>query len=193
MSDLCTAERLTTLPAAASSPGLRSAWSATLDNLRADVADAVAGPLAHRERRVAAALAPYLGAAGLLADSDCRCSPERYLRHLLHAAPDYTILALVWRPRQMSPVHGHRTWCAFGLHQGWMVESLYAPGAPETPQGGKPLGCVQLRQGDVGHAPAAPHAAHRLANLGTQTAISIHVYGAAYDRLGEEVNQVWSD
>jgi predicted metal-dependent enzyme (double-stranded beta helix superfamily) len=185
MIDLCTAERAATLPHA---PGPRR-WTATLDNLRADVAEAVAGPLAHRERRVALALAPYLGIPDLLADSDRRCSPERYLRHLLHAGPGYTILALVWRPRQMSPVHGHRTWCAFGLHQGWMVESLYSPLSP----GGEPRDCRQFRSGDTSHSPADPDAAHRLANLGTQTAISIHVYGAAYDRLGEEVNQVWSD
>ena len=161
----------------------------SLDELRIDVAAAAKGPLAQRHGRVAMALAPYLGRPDLLSDSACQCSPDRYLRHLLHAGPDYTILALVWRPRQMSPVHGHRTWCAFGLHQGWMVESFYEPGS----HGGEPQGCVQRRAGDISHSPAEPNEAHRLANLGTKNAISIHVYGAPYDRLGAEVNQVWSD
>jgi hypothetical protein len=161
----------------------------SLDQLCADVADAVAGPLIGRDRRVGYALEPFLGLPGLLSDSACRCSEERYVRHLLHAATGYTILAVVWRPRQMSPVHTHQTWCAFGVHRGWMVESFFAPG----PQGPAPRGCAQRRQGDVNFAPADPNAVHRLANLGTETAISIHVYGAPYDRLGDHVNQVWAD
>jgi 3-mercaptopropionate dioxygenase len=46
--------------------------------------------------------------------------------------------------------------------------------------------------GDASHAVAAPDVIHRLANLGTETAVSIHVYGARYDRLGEQVNHVWA-
>jgi predicted metal-dependent enzyme (double-stranded beta helix superfamily) len=111
------------------------------------------------------------------------------MRHLLHAGDDYTILALVWRPRQMSAVHGHRTWCAFGLHRGWMVETFYAPRSLAT----EPRGCVQRWVGDTSHSDTDPDTAHRLANLGTETAISIHVYGAPYDRLGDEVNQIWAD
>jgi predicted metal-dependent enzyme (double-stranded beta helix superfamily) len=168
-----------------------AAWqSATsLDNLCANVADAVAGPLNGRDRRVGLALEPYLGLPDLLNDTACQCSAERYVRHLLHAGTDYTILALVWRPRQMSPVHAHQTWCVFGIHRGWMVETLFSPGA----QGVEPRGCGQRQAGDVSHAPADPNAVHRLANLGTETAISIHVYGAPYDRLGDQVNRIWAD
>jgi 3-mercaptopropionate dioxygenase len=165
----------------------RSATS--LDDLCAGVAAAVAGPLAGRDHRVGHALEPYLGLPDLLGGSACHCSAERYVRHLLYAAPDYTILALVWRPRQMSPVHAHQTWCAFGVHRGWMVEAFFSPGS----QGAVPRCCVQRRQGDISHAPADPSAVHRLANLGTETAISIHVYGAPFDRLGDQVNQVWAD
>jgi 3-mercaptopropionate dioxygenase len=168
-----------------------AAWpSATsLDNLCADVAYAVAGPLAGRDRRVGVALEPHLGLPDLLDDSACQCSTERYVRHLLHAGTDYTILALVWRPRQMSPVHAHQTWCALGVHRGWMVESFFSPGTQRV----VPRGCVQRQEGDISHAPADSNAVHRLANLGTETAISIHVYGAPYDRLGEQVNQVWAE
>jgi predicted metal-dependent enzyme (double-stranded beta helix superfamily) len=52
---------------------------------------------------------------------------------------------------------------------------------------------VQRRVGDTSHAPADPDAVHRLANLGTETAISIHVYSGPYDRLGDQVNQFWAD
>jgi predicted metal-dependent enzyme (double-stranded beta helix superfamily) len=138
---------------------------------------------------VAEAIRFYLGRADLLDDDACRCSPDRYVRHLLHAGTDYTILAIVWRPRQMSPVHGHRTWCALGLHRVSMVETFFTPAA----HGAVPAMSVQRRAGDVSHDAADPASAHRLANLGTQTAISIHVYGAPYDRLGNDVNTIWAD
>ena len=168
------------------SGGHEPASGARLASLCVDVADAVTGPLLQRDRRVAAALAPYLGLPDLLDGSVCECSPDRYVRHLLHAAADYTVLALVWRPGQMSPVHGHRTWCALGLHHGHLIETFFTPEAV-------PAGCVLRGAGDVSHGSADEETLHRLANLGTQTAISIHVYGAAYDRLGDSVNRIWED
>ena len=64
--------------------------------------------------------------------------------------------------------------------------------APST-RGPVPQGCAPRRAGDVNQAAADPDAIHRLANLGTETAISLHVYGARYDRLGEQVNHVWAN
>jgi predicted metal-dependent enzyme (double-stranded beta helix superfamily) len=159
-----------------------------LQQMLADIALAAAGPLAQRHGRVAAALAPYLDLPDLLSDMPCPCSPDRYVRHLLHAAQDYSVLALVWRPGQMSPVHGHRTWCALGIHHGSMTETQFILGA----QGPIPRTCAQLEVGNISHGPPEPGAIHRLANLGTETAISIHVYGARYDRLGHDVNHIWA-
>jgi predicted metal-dependent enzyme (double-stranded beta helix superfamily) len=55
-----------------------------------------------------------------------------------------------------------------------------------------PRGSTQLHVGDISHAPPEPDAIHRLANLGTETAISIHVYGARFDQPGHAVNRVWA-
>jgi predicted metal-dependent enzyme (double-stranded beta helix superfamily) len=88
----------------------------------------------------------------------------------------------------MSPVHGHRTWCAFGVHRGCLVESFFRLEG-ELPVQAR---CLQRGAGAVSHGPADPASIHRLANLGTGTAVSIHVYGAAFDRLGEAVNRVWA-
>jgi 3-mercaptopropionate dioxygenase len=160
-----------------------------LQQLFAAVAVAAARPLAHRHQAVAAALAPCLGLPGLLHDRACPCAPDRYARHLLHAAEDYTVLAVVWRPGQMSPVHAHRSWCALGIHHGTMTETLFNLG----PRGPVQRGCVQRQVGDTSHAVAAHDVIHRLANLGTETAVSIHVYGTRYDQLGTGVNLVWAE
>ena len=159
-----------------------------LQALLADVDDAATSPGADRGQRVAAALLPYLGRPGLLDDDTSSGSPDRYVRHLVHCGPDYTILSLVWMPGQMSPVHAHRTWCAFGLHQGRLVESFFR----NQSSGAAPLGCVQRCVGDAGHSGPGQDTAHRIANLCIQKAVSIHVYGARYDRIGSDVNQIWA-
>ena len=159
-----------------------------LQQMIADVAVAAASPLDRRHRRVASALLPYLDQQDLLRDVATPCSPDRYVRHLLHAAEDHTILALVWRPGQMSPVHGHHSWCGLGIHRGSMTETHFTLDADRP----APRGSTQLHVGDISHAPPEPNAIHRLANLGTETAISIHVYGARFDQLGHAVNQVWA-
>jgi predicted metal-dependent enzyme (double-stranded beta helix superfamily) len=46
--------------------------------------------------------------------------PATYRCHLLHAEPDgsFSVVALVWRPGQATPIHDHVTWCVFGVIQG---------------------------------------------------------------------------
>src|SRR4030081_3781324 len=54
-------------------------------------------------------------------------SPDGYRSHTLHVEPDgsFSILALVWRPGQMTRIHDHVTWCVFGVIQGVEHEELY--------------------------------------------------------------------
>jgi predicted metal-dependent enzyme (double-stranded beta helix superfamily) len=169
--------------------------NALLDHMLRDVAVAATAPLAERDRIMAAALAPHLSRPALLAGVPCPCNPARYTRHLLHADPmgGYAVVAIAWRPGQMSPVHGHRTWCALGVVSGLLTETSFqvedAPGSGEV---ARPVTCLARRPGDVSHAPASPHAIHRLANLGTEEAVSIHVYGVSYDDFGDGVNHVWA-
>lgn len=159
----------------------------SLDRMLADVAQAARTKLARRHLAVAEALAPHMADPRLLSGRDCPCNPERYVRHLLHADPagEYAVVALVWRPGQMSPVHAHRTWCALGVHQGVLSEHYYAPGAPPVPDS------VHLRRaGDVSHGPADPDLIHRLANCSAQVAVSIHVYGVPFEDFGDRVNLI---
>src|SRR3954471_17929972 len=47
-------------------------------------------------------------------------SPDTYTAHNLHIEPDgaFSIVALVWRPGQITRIHDHVTWCVFGVIQG---------------------------------------------------------------------------
>ncbi|MDE2197606.1 MAG: cysteine dioxygenase family protein [Rhodospirillales bacterium] len=160
-----------------------------LDRLLADVATAAAAPLPGREALVAAAIAPYLADPDLLADRACPGDPARYTRHLLHNdSKGYAVVAIVWSPGQMSPVHGHRTWCALGVQRGLLTETFFRAEGDVA----LPTTCLARRAGDTSHAPADRLAIHRLANLGTQEAVSLHVYGVAFDRFGDGVNHIWA-
>ena len=162
---------------------------ARLAALVADIAAAIRGHAGEdRARAVAVAIAPYAADPLLLAGRACPCDPTRYVRHLLHedAARCWALAALVWRPGQMSPVHAHKAWCAVGFHRGVLAETFYAPGTGAP----VPTGIVLRHPGDISHGPACPDAIHRLANLGTDVAISIHAYGLAYDRFCTDLNLI---
>ncbi|MBO1074500.1 cysteine dioxygenase family protein [Roseomonas marmotae] len=156
-----------------------------------DIEDAVTAGGHDRPRRIAAALQPYLGRPDLLPLEVRRSCPQGYIRHLLHANPKqhYAVVALVWRPGQMSPVHAHLTWCALGVHHGVLTEGFYEP--PEGNELPRHKECRLQPVGSTSHGPADLHLIHRLANLGSSEAISIHVYGADFDRFGQEVNHIF--
>ncbi|MDJ0389633.1 cysteine dioxygenase family protein [Roseomonas sp. E05] len=162
-----------------------------LDAMLADIAVAARADLAERPRRVAEALGAHVLNPDLLAGRPCPCCPERYIRHLLHADPagGYAVVALAWRPGQMSPVHAHRTWCAFGVHRGILTEGHYRAGG-----GGEPMQCGSALRppGATCHGAADPELIHRLANLGSAEALSIHVYGVPFERFGQDVNLVYA-
>src|SRR4051794_19445103 len=52
-------------------------------------------------------------------------SQERYVRHHIYSGRNYSFLALTWLPRQASPIHTHKTWCALSVYQGHLTEALY--------------------------------------------------------------------
>jgi len=158
-----------------------------LETMLARIAAAARGAAEARHGAIASALAEFVAEDGLLAGRDCPCSPDRYVRHLLHADPagEYAVVALVWRPGQMSPVHAHRTWCALGVHRGVLTETFFEGGDPPRPTAARLLG-----PGATGHGPADPRLIHRLANLSCRIAVSIHCYGVEFERFGQDVNTV---
>lgn len=156
-----------------------------LETLLADIRVAARAPLAERSGAVAAAIAPHLDDPKLLAGKDCPCNPDRYIRHLLDEGEGYAVVALVWRPGQMSPVHAHHTWCALGVHSGVLTEHFFAPGAPPQPTAAH----LRLR-GATSHGPASPDVIHRIANCSAEVAVSIHVYGVPFAEFADGVNLV---
>ena len=139
---------------------------------------------------MAAALRGHLPGPGILTAAERQGDPAGYRQHLLHAEPDgsFSVVGLVWRPGQVTPVHDHVTWCVTGVLQGAEYEELFAVTA-----GGVALeqvGAAENGPGEVtGFAP--PGDIHRVRNRGAGPAVSVHIYGADIARLGTSVRRVY--
>jgi predicted metal-dependent enzyme (double-stranded beta helix superfamily) len=138
-----------------------------LEKLVAAVRSAVGRHADWRETAelVSEELARHLPASDVLSAEQRVGDPEGYRSHLLHSEPGgaFSIVALVWRPGQETPIHDHVTWCVFGVIQGEEHEELFVLDEER--------GCLveagekTNREGDVsGFAP--PGDIHRVCNVG---------------------------
>jgi len=119
-----------------------------------------------------------------------KAADESYARHVLHSDPirRYTILALVWKEGQASPVHAHHTWCAYGVVAGELLEERFEYDAEA--QGASATGHHPRKTGDGSSGHAGLAQIHRIRNICRETAISVHVYGVPASELPTGVNNV---
>jgi predicted metal-dependent enzyme (double-stranded beta helix superfamily) len=115
---------------------------------------------------------------------------DGYVRHIAYADPQggFTIAYLVWRPEQFSPVHGHKTWCAYRVLKGELTETHYR----WDPNAGLaiPHGAAMRGPGDTITASPGLHQIHRLGNASEDIAVSLHIYGVDQAHIGAGVNHV---
>lgn len=113
-------------------------------------------------------------------------SADGYRSHTLYVDPGgaFSVIALVWRPGQLTRIHDHVTWCVFGVIQGTEHEELYDADL-------NLLGRSDNHVGEVsGFAP--PGDIHRVHNTGDSTAISIHIYGTDVTRIGSSARRFYN-
>ena len=112
-------------------------------------------------------------------------SPDDYCAHNLYVEPDgsFSIVALVWRPGQITRIHDHITWCTFGVIQGVEHEELFDAD----------LNLIDRSENQVGDVSgfAPPGDIHRVHNIAGETAISIHVYGTDVTRIGSSARRYY--
>jgi len=105
---------------------------------------------------------------------------QKYSRHLIHVDPDdrYSMLALVWRPGQGTPLHDHPSWGVLGVARGRMKFVNYGESDIEGHRCLMPVETFIGAAGSVGTV-FPPHVdIHRMANADREEmAISLHCYG----------------
>ena len=144
----------------------------------------------HTAHLVAAELRRHLPSPEILTAEQRVGDPETYKSHLLHVEPGgaFSIVALVWRPGQVTPIHDHVTWCVFGVLQGVEYEEIF-----RLDEQGECL----LQAGDNSNVTgevsgfAPPGDIHRVRNVGEGTAISLHIYGTDVSRIGSSVRRYY--
>jgi 3-mercaptopropionate dioxygenase len=134
---------------------------------------------------VADQLRRHLPGPDVLTTEQRRGSPDSYRSHTLHVEPDgsFSIIALVWRPGQVTRIHDHVTWCVFGVIQGVEHEELFDADLRLVGRSDNHVGEVS------GFAP--PGDIHRVHNTSDGTAISIHIYGTDVTRIGSSVRRYY--
>jgi predicted metal-dependent enzyme (double-stranded beta helix superfamily) len=104
-----------------------------------------------------------------------------YARHLVYRHPQgqYTVVAMVWRPGQGTPIHDHGgVWCVEGVYQGQMQVTQYNVTPIDTRHAtAVPVQHITANLGNVG-ALIPPYEYHVMANTSPEMAITLHVYGA---------------
>jgi 3-mercaptopropionate dioxygenase len=141
---------------------------------------------------VAAALGRHLPSPDILTASERAGLPDRHAQHILHTEPDgsFSVVGVVWRPGQVTPIHDHVTWCVVGVIAGTEHEELFKLRGGDADGHLAPTATRENLTGSVtGFAP--PGDIHRVRNTGQATAISIHIYGADISRLGTSVRRVY--
>ncbi len=160
-----------------------SELSELLDGIRTAVA--ARASWSETAQLVAEQLRQHLPSPDVLTAGQRLGSPDGYRSHTLHVEPDgsFSIVALVWRPGQMTRIHDHLTWCVFGVIQGVEHEELFDPDLTL-------IGHSDNHIGDVsGFAP--PGDIHRVHNTAGTTSISIHIYGTDVTRTGSSVRRYY--
>jgi predicted metal-dependent enzyme (double-stranded beta helix superfamily) len=139
---------------------------------------------------VGASLRPALADPLLLETRHCEPGDDRYRQHLVHVHPAgrYSIVALVWKPGQATPVHDHRCWCVVGVWRGLEAETTYELFGQDDPYV-VPVGSTVSMPGDVSVLVPPDEDVHRVENCGETLAISVHVYGDDISVLGSSINR----
>lgn len=139
--------------------------------------------------RVASVLRRHLPGPDLLTPEQLAGDPAGYQTHLLYAEPDgsFSVTVMVWLPGQETPVHDHLTWCVTAVLQGTEYEEIFAPRDGH-------LEVITRNENHVGSVSgfAPPGDIHRVRNIGSSIAVSMHVYGTDISRVGSSIRREYT-
>jgi 3-mercaptopropionate dioxygenase len=139
--------------------------------------------------RVAAALRRHLPGPDLLTPRQLAGDPAGYQTNLVHAEPDgsFSVVVMVWRPGQLTPVHDHLSWCVTAVLRGTEYEEVFALHSGR-------LRVVARNENPVGtvSAFAPPGDIHQVRNCGKGIAVSMHVYGTDITRVGTSIRREYT-
>jgi len=108
-----------------------------------------------------------------LPDEFAAPSPASYRQYLLYCDPleRFSVASFVWMPGHRTPIHDHTVWGLVGVMRGEELCEEYSSSIEK-------MNSHKVKAGDVDRVSPSIGDIHVVSNAGTQTAVSIHVYGA---------------
>jgi predicted metal-dependent enzyme (double-stranded beta helix superfamily) len=124
-----------------------------------------------------------------LAPEDQLPGADSYRQHLLHVSPSrrMSVVALVWKPGQLTPIHDHIAWCVVGVYRGVEHETRYRLVEVDGERCLEAVGSVDAYPGHVEALVPPAEDIHRVAAGGDELTVSIHVYGADIEQRGTSI------
>lgn len=118
---------------------------------------------------------------------------DDYQQHVVHVHPEgrYSIVSLVWKPGQATPIHDHRCWCVVGVLEGQEREERYAFHAEGEEEWLTDEGANIYDPGQVCRLVPPDEDIHRVVNNAPTQSISMHIYGADIAEVGTSINRVF--
>ncbi len=107
---------------------------------------------------------------------------ESYRQYLLYCDPleRFSVVSFVWLPGHRTPIHDHTVWGLVGVMRGVEMCEEFSAAI-------RKINSHESKPGEVDRVSPAIGDIHVVSNPGTQTAVSIHVYGANIGALRRHV------
>ena len=108
-----------------------------------------------------------------LPDAYAAPSQESYRQYLLYCDPleRFSVASFVWMPGHRTPIHDHMVWGLVGVMRGEEMCEEFSPSIQKTHS-------HKSKPGEVDRVSPSIGDIHVVSNAGSETAVSIHVYGA---------------
>ncbi len=151
--------------------------------------------LMHDPHAIAGRLERLLAQDGWLAAQHQAPGADSYRQHLLYVSPcrGLSVVSLVWRPGQRTPIHDHVAWCIVGVYRGLEHETRYRLVEAGGEQCLVASGAVEAHPGHVEALVPPVDNIHMVTAGGEGLTISIHVYGADIELLGSSIHRRFDD
>ncbi len=142
---------------------------------------------------VEAALGSLLAETAVLTPAQRAPGGATYRQHLLHVDPDtnFSVVSLVWRPGQATPIHDHRCWCVVGVLEGREREVRFEHHTDGTDEWLTEQATTVNGPGSTSVLVPPDPDIHRVSNGGDGIAISLHVYGANLAECSSSIRRTY--
>ncbi|MAS81886.1 MAG: hypothetical protein CMF45_04290 [Legionellales bacterium] len=150
-------------------------------------------PLSEVPSLIADYLPALMACPDLLTPEQRSLNGREYQKHEIFLCPNdaFSVLSVVWPAGIYSPIHDHKTWCTFGVIEGEIREIIY--------EEDKSASCNAVAVSSVEHCAASTaHLTtnksniHCMHNPGSDPAVTIHVYGGNFKKIGANVNKIYA-